>query len=128
MITGQKYTREQIAIHFSGELNPGLWNQGIVPVEGALILLSTGDRAYTDELRRGGKSMAWQSQNRTKRASKQGKILLEASLDSGIPVMLFHRESAKTKGKANPFVCLGRVEHKSSGGECPINIVWKLES
>ena len=127
MIIGKLYTREEIAIHFSGSLNPGLWNQGIVPVEGALILLSTGDRDYDDEIRRGGKSMAWQSQNRTKRASKQGKLLLDAKHDDGTPVLLFHRKSAKTKGKSNPFVFLGRVEHKSSVGECPINIVWKLE-
>ena len=124
---GADYSREEIAVYFSGEMNPGLWHQGMVPVDGAMVLLSTGDRAYDDILRRGGKSMAWQSQNRTKRASKQGQILLAASAGcDSVPVYLFHRATAKTKGKATRFQFLGRVECASATGECPINIVWRI--
>lgn len=127
LIVGASYTRKEIAEHFSGELNVGKWNCGIVPVDGELVLLSTGDRDYDDGHRRGGKSFRWQSQNRTTRASKQGKQLLAAKHDDGAPVFLFHRAAAKTKGKANKFEFLGRVECQSSEGECPINIVWRLE-
>ena len=76
----------------------------------------------------------WQSQSTTRAESEAGRRYRwigrtdAPSEYQGQTAHLFVRERKVEKGVAVPFVYLGRVRFVSSEGECPMSIVWALET
>ena len=68
---------------------------------------------------------AWQSQNRTTRASKHGQILSNHRIQ-GKRVHLFVRPTKKTGSKPTLFIYCGEVDFISWEGDAPISIKGKL--
>jgi hypothetical protein len=71
------------------------------------------------------REFAWQSQNRTTRASKNGQILSNHQVQ-GKRVHLFVRPTKKTGQKPTPFFYCGEVDFVSWEGDAPISIKWRL--
>lgn len=76
----------------------------------------------------------WQTQSTTRAESEAGRRYrwigrpdAPAEYQSQT-AHLFVRERKVEKGVAVPFVYLGRVRFVSSEGECPMSIVWALET
>ncbi|RJE80044.1 DUF3427 domain-containing protein [Paracoccus sp. JM45] len=125
-----EYMREQIPPLFGAVFNPGNWKSGIVRLERDLILLTTlhkkdmaSGNHYQDEFL-SPDVVSWQSQSRTRRDSKVGRILLAEEPD--VRVHLFVRANKLRNGKAAPFLYCGRPQFDGADGEQPITIQWRL--
>ena len=72
----------------------------------------------------------WETQSKTREASEQGRRYKRIDFRSpdAPEAHLFIREKKEEGGGAAPFVYLGRVCFVSSHGECPMSIVWELET
>jgi len=68
----------------------------------------------------------WQSQSGTAPESPTG-VRYRSQRKSKHNVLLFVRESNKVKGKAPPYVYLGKMNFVNSEGSKPMSIVWELE-
>src|SRR5215203_6037146 len=69
----------------------------------------------------------WQSQNRTARDSKMGR-LLENHRAEGTAVHLFVRPTGKVAGKTQAFIYCGELEFDRWEGDRPITVWWKLRN
>jgi len=125
-----EYTREEIAPIFGTSFNSGNWNCGIVRLTKDLILLTTLKK---EDLSVGGhyddgflspSRMRWQSQTRTQRDSRVGKIL--AGMDRDARIHLFVRSEKLRNGKGAPFLYCGQPKFVSWDGEEPITVQWSL--
>lgn len=72
----------------------------------------------------------WQSQSSTRAESEAAKRYRAVNFmrEDAPQAHLFVREKKEVSGITQPFVYLGRLAHISSEGECPMSIVWKLET
>ncbi|MFN8610880.1 MAG: DUF3427 domain-containing protein [Vulcanimicrobiota bacterium] len=125
-LIGQLYAREQIPGLFGLPFNTGVWNKGYVTSEKHLFLLVTlsktgmnQDHAYEDKFLPDGR-FQWQSQNKTARASGEGRRLSNHQ-QLGISVHLFAR-----KDKRSPFRYEGRLAFDDWRGDRPITVFWRL--
>lgn len=133
----RRYSREQIPRLFSESFNPAIWNAGFVaiPTDSPkhLCLLVTLDKgSMASEFKYGDRFLApdlfqWQSQNRTKRASKHGRLISEHEAHA-IQVHLFVREEKKRTNLAAPFVYCGPLRFAEWEGDAPITVRWRLET
>jgi superfamily II DNA or RNA helicase/HKD family nuclease len=133
----RSYSREQIPGLFGDEFSEAIWNVGFVTRPAAdpkrLFLLVTiekkgmhGDFDYGDAFL-APDLFEWQSQNRTRRTDKHGKLIHDHQ-KLGVEVHLFVRAQKKdAKGKASPFTYCGRVNFESWKGDKPITVKWRLE-
>jgi hypothetical protein len=126
-----RYLRETIAPAFGLTFSQAVWNAGFVvqdPEVFLLVTLAKGDmnteHKYVDHFV-SDREFAWQSQNRTTRASKHGQILSNHGAQ-GKRVHLFVRSTKKTGSKPTPFIYCGEVDFVSWEGEAPISIKWRL--
>ena len=69
----------------------------------------------------------WQSQNRQHREGKVEQKLAQ-HVQLGIPVHLFVRKTAKTEGRAAPFLYCGTCEFVDWEGDRPITITFRLQN
>ena len=69
----------------------------------------------------------WQSQNRTARDSKMGRMIENHRVES-THVHLFVRPTAKVRGKAQSFIYCGELEFERWEGDKPITVWWRLET
>lgn len=127
----RQYSREEIPPLFDLEFNPPVWQQGFVSKGGALFLLVTLDKSkqreefqYQDRFS-SAEEFQWQSQNRTRQASKHGKAIKNHAAEK-TPVHLFVRNKGKERGRACPFVYCGEVDFVRWDGEKPITVWWRL--
>ncbi|MDB4736516.1 DUF3427 domain-containing protein, partial [Planctomycetota bacterium] len=68
----------------------------------------------------------WQSQNRTRQDSKQGRTL-SGQDDPNRQIHLFVRKEGKTRaGTASPFTYCGLLEFNRWESEKPITVWWRL--
>jgi hypothetical protein len=126
------YSREQIPALFGLKFSEATWNQGFIRQGNKTFLLVTLDKTgkidehqYRDRFV-GSDVLEWQSQNRTKRDSKDGESISEHTA-LGIDVHLFVRATRKTAaGVPSPFVYCGAVKFVSWKGEAPITVRWRL--
>jgi superfamily II DNA or RNA helicase/HKD family nuclease/diadenosine tetraphosphate (Ap4A) HIT family hydrolase len=134
----RRYTREQIPPLFGLTFSDAVWNVGFVVRPGHAFLLVTLDKRgkasefqYRDHFV-SPTEFQWQSQNRTRRSGKHGK-LISGHGKQGIPVHLFVRRSGKmpaggprrtsTAGMSSSSA--GRVRSRSlSAGYCPKRSPW----
>ena len=126
-----RYLREAIAPAFGLTFSRAIWNAGFVVQDPEVFLLVTlakedmnTEHRYVDHFV-SDREFAWQSQNRTTRASKHGQILSDHRAQ-GKRVHLFVRPTKKTGSKPTPFVYCGEVDFVSWEGDAPISIKWRL--
>ena len=72
----------------------------------------------------------WQTQSTTRSESDKGRRYRAVDFrnEDAPQAHLFVREKKNEKGATQPFVYLGRLAHVSDTGECPMSIVWELET
>ena len=128
----RSYMREEIPQLFGLQFSTGSWNQGFVVQGKDVFLLVTLDKAdlqadhkYDDGFLSPDK-LRWQSQNRTRRASTHGQIILQKH--RGYRIHLFVRPSKKRGTTASPFTYCGEVNFVSWIGDAPITVTWNLEA
>jgi hypothetical protein len=126
-----RYLREAIAPAFGLTFSQAIWNAGFVVQDPEVFLLVTlakrdmnTEHRYVDHFE-SDRVFAWQSQNRTTRASKHGQILSNHRIQ-GKRVHLFVRPTKKTGSKPTLFIYCGEVDFISWEGDAPISIKWKL--
>jgi hypothetical protein len=126
-----RYLRETIAPAFGFTFSQAIWNAGFVVQDPEVFLLVTlakedmnTEHRYVDHFV-SDREFAWQSQNRTTRASKHGQILSNHRAQ-GKRVHLFVRPTKKTGSKPTPFFYCGEVDFVSWEGDAPISIKWRL--
>jgi hypothetical protein len=126
-----RYARESIAPAFGLTFSQAIWNAGFIVQDPEIFLLVT---LAKDDLNEGhryvdhfvsDREFAWQSQNRTKQASKHGQLLYNHRA-LGQRVHLFVRPTKKTGSKPTPFIYCGEVDFVSWEGDSPISIEWRL--
>jgi len=132
-VAWNSYSREQIPRLFDLEFNRTVWQQGFLRRGNLTFLLVTLDKStHADEHKYEDRfetpeRFRWQSQNRTKQVSKDGKSIHD-HLEMGIEVHLFVRPRSKTPaGTAMAFVYCGMVEFMSWKGNSPITVQWRLK-
>jgi len=125
----REYMRQDIPALLGETFNKGAWNAGVVPYRRGLVLLVTLDKGG---LARGGEYedgfesaqvFRWQSQTRTRRDDRHGRIL--SGRDPG-EVHLFVRRHKVRNGRAAPFRYCGRPVFLSWEGDQPITVRWRL--
>lgn len=126
------YSREQIPPLFGLAFNRAVWQQGFVRRDKRTFLLVTLDKSSAIETQRyedhflGADSFQWQSQNRTKRDSKDGESIRDHRR-LGIDVHLFVRARSKLRNNtASPFVYCGLVDFVDWERDKPITVKWRL--
>jgi hypothetical protein len=129
----QQYARERIPALFGLAFNPSIWNQGFVFRNEQIFLLVTIDKSaaaaqhrYQDRFL-SADLFQWQSQNRQHRGGAVEQKLAR-HVDLGIPVHLFARRTAKTDGRATPFLYCGTCEFIEWQGDRPITVRWRLRN
>jgi superfamily II DNA or RNA helicase/diadenosine tetraphosphate (Ap4A) HIT family hydrolase/HKD family nuclease len=127
----ERYSRNAIAPAFGLTFSQAIWNAGFVVQDPEVFLLVTlakddmnAEHRYVDHFV-SDHEFAWQSQNRTTRASKHGQLLSNHHTQ-GKRIHLFVRSTKKTGSKPTPFVYCGEVDFVSWEGDAPISIRWKL--
>jgi superfamily II DNA or RNA helicase/diadenosine tetraphosphate (Ap4A) HIT family hydrolase len=125
-----EYSRQEIPSLFGLPWNAGVWGQQGFIVQGQnVFLLVTLDKKGKPEAHRYQDGFAsrirfrWQSQNRTTRESRHGKLIRESP-----EVHLFVRNSGRRGLRPEPFVYCGRLGFREWEGDKPISVVWELES
>ena len=110
-----------------------IWRTGFVVQKGAIILFVTLKKerqpeqyAYRDRFL-DAKVFEWQSQNKTSQKGRDGQRIRHHE-EQGVDVHLFVRQSAKSEGRAAPFVYCGPVKFMSWEGEKPITVRWELRT
>lgn len=133
----RSYSREQIPALFGETFSEAIWNVGFVVRPTAnpkrMFLLVTidkkdmhGDFDYGDHFI-APDVFEWQSQNRTRRDDKHGKLIHDHA-KLGVEVHLFIRKQKKDgQGNASPFVYCGPVTFRSWKGEKPITVRWAMQ-
>ena len=127
----ERYSRGAIAPAFGLTFSQAIWNAGFIVQDPEIFLLVTlakedmnTEHRYVDHFE-SDHEFAWQSQNRTTRASKHGQILSNHRIQ-GKRVHLFVRPTKKTGSKPTHFIYCGEVDFVSWEGDAPISIKWKL--
>ncbi|WP_108258110.1 DUF3427 domain-containing protein [Mangrovicoccus ximenensis] len=126
----REYMREDIPRLFGTSFSPGNWNSGIVRLGADLVLLTTLKKAnmtagnHYDDGFLSASRMQWQSQTRTRRDSRIGRMLKGA--EPGSRVHLFVRNGKLRSGRAAPFLYCGRPVFEGWEGETPITVTWRL--
>lgn len=70
----------------------------------------------------------WQSMNKTRQTSPEGQRIINQR-DNGWKFLLFVRDSKYDEyNNTNSYYCLGLMDINRSHGECPINVVWDMNS
>ncbi|SFK93953.1 DUF3427 domain-containing protein [Shimia haliotis] len=130
LTVGREYMRKEIPTFFGAEFNTGSWQQGIVRVGEALILLVTLNKRsmsqgseYSDYFE-SPEIFHWQSQTSTRKDGRNGQMI---SGKQPSDLHLFVRDSKLRAGKAAPFHYCGEVALQSWHGEKPINVVFRLK-
>jgi superfamily II DNA or RNA helicase/diadenosine tetraphosphate (Ap4A) HIT family hydrolase len=126
-----RYARDAIAPAFGLSFSQAIWNAGFIFQDPEVFLLVTlakedmnTEHRYVDHFV-SDREFAWQSQNRTTKASKHGQILSNHRAQ-GKRVHLFVRPTKKTGSKPTPFLYCGEVDFVSWEGDAPISIKWRL--
>ena len=127
----ERYPRDAIAPAFGLVFSQAIWNAGFVVQDPEIFLLVTlakddmnTEHRYVDQFV-SDSEFAWQSQNRTTRASKHGQLLRNHRA-MGKRVHLFVRPTKKTGSKPTSFLYCGEVDFVSWEGDAPISIRWRL--
>jgi Domain of unknown function (DUF3427) len=116
---------------FQLTFNGSVWNQGFIFKNEQMFLLVTLDKSsaaaehqYQDKFL-AADLFQWQSQNRQHR---DGAIeqKMARHMELGIPVHLFIRRTAKSDGRATPFLYWGTCEFVDWEGDRPITVRWRL--
>jgi superfamily II DNA or RNA helicase/HKD family nuclease len=125
------YPRQDIPPLFGLEYSEAVWNVGYVRRGDQLFLLVTLEKGglaesfqYQDRFL-GPDLFQWQSQNRTRRDSAEGRAI-SGHRELGYRVHLFVRRAKKIKGKQAPFVYCGEVRFVDWEGDGPVTVRWRL--
>jgi superfamily II DNA or RNA helicase/HKD family nuclease len=125
------YSRDEIVGPFRD--NPESMRQGTfyskeLGLDIHLFTLRKSDRDFSPTTRYqdwfiGPDLLHWESQSQTTVESATGQRLVNGSGRH----LFFVRESRSDGNRVSPFMCLGFGSPISSEGECPIQLVWKLD-
>jgi hypothetical protein len=125
------YLRKDIPPLFGLTFSKAIWDVGYVRRGNHVFLLVTLEKkghveTYQYEDRFLGPDLfQWQSQNRTKRDSPDGRVLQQHK-DLGAIVHLFVRRRKKIANQPAPFVYCGPVEFVDWEHDAPITVRWRL--
>nr|WP_280950719.1 DUF3427 domain-containing protein [Mesorhizobium sp. WSM3882] len=127
----ERYLREAIGPAFGIAFDQATWNAGFVSKPPHLFLLVTltkddmsDEHQYADHFV-SEREFSWQSQNRTKRDSKHGRMIRDHRA-IGLHIHLLVRPTKKTGPKPTPFTYCGEVDFSDWVGEGPITVRWHL--
>ncbi|MER8626101.1 DUF3427 domain-containing protein [Mesorhizobium sp. M1143] len=127
----ERYLREAIGPAFGIPFDQATWNAGFVSKPPHLFLLVTltkddmsDEHQYADHFV-SEQEFSWQSQNRTKRDSKHGRMIRDHQA-LGLHIHLLVRPTKKTGPKPTPFIYCGEVDFSDWVGEAPITVRWHL--
>jgi len=129
----ERYPRAEVPKFFGFELKGFEAQEGIVTRPGLILLFVTLDKSGKPEEHRyddaflSPTEFRWQSQNRTARDSKVGRMLQNHRAD-GTHVHLFVRPTAKVGGKVQAFIYSGELEFDRWEGDRPITVWWRVSS
>jgi hypothetical protein len=129
----ERYPRAEVPKFFGFELEGFEAQEGIVTRPGLILLFVTLDKSGKPEEHRyedaflSPTEFRWQSQNRTTRDSRVGRMLQNHRAE-GTRVHLFVRPTAKMAGKAQPFTYCGELEFERWKGDKPVTVWWRLET
>src|SRR5262249_46764351 len=125
-----RYLRQDVPPLFGLTFSEAIWNVGYVRREGQLFLLVTLEKEgladsfqYQDRFL-GPDLFQWQSQNRTRRDSADGRAL-SGQAEPRPRVHLFVRRAKKVRGKPAPFTYCGEVACGGREGDAPLTIRWR---
>ena len=127
----ERYPRAEVPKFFGFELSGFEAQSGVVTRPGLILLFVTLDKTGMQEEHRyedaflSPTEFRWQSQNRTTRDSKMGRMIQNHRAE-GTAVHLFVRASAKVGGKTQPFIYCGELEFERCEGDKPITVWWQL--
>jgi superfamily II DNA or RNA helicase/diadenosine tetraphosphate (Ap4A) HIT family hydrolase/HKD family nuclease len=128
----KQYAREQIPPLFGLDFNRSVWQQGFVRRDKQTFLLVTLDKSAAVESQRyedhflSPSTFQWQSQNRTRRDSKDGESIRD-HVGLGIHIHLFVRARSKLRnGTAAPFTYCGEVDFVDWERDNPITVTCRL--
>ena len=125
------YLRQDIPPLIGLSFSQAIWNVGYVRRGNHVFLLVTLEKkGHVDQYQYEDRFLAldlfqWQSQNRTKRDSPDGRAL-EKHKEMGTLVHLFVRRRKKIANQPAPFVYCGSVEFVDWEHDAPITVRWKL--
>jgi hypothetical protein len=129
----ERYPRAEVPKFFGFELKGFEAQEGIVTRPGLILLFVTLDKTGMQEEHRyedaflSPTQFRWQSQNRTTRDSRVGRMIQNHRAD-GTHVHLFVRPTAKVAGKTQPFIYCGELDFESWQGDRPITVLWTLQT
>jgi hypothetical protein len=127
----ERYRRAEVPKFFGFELKGFEAQEGIVTRPGLILLFVTLDKTGMQEEHRyedafvSPKEFRWQSQNRTARDSRVGRMI-QNHRPEGTHVHLFVRPRAKVAGKTQQFIYCGELEFERWEGDKPISVWWGL--
>ncbi|WP_283195341.1 DUF3427 domain-containing protein [Rhizobium sp. AN80A] len=127
----ERYSREAIPPAFGLTFDQATWNAGFVPKPPHIFLLVTLEKeGMLDEHRYAdhfisATEFSWQSQNRTKQASKHGEMIRDHHA-LGLHIHLLVRKTKKIGPKPAPFIYCGEVDFVTWTGEMPVTVTWRL--
>jgi hypothetical protein len=122
----ERYPREAIPAAFGLTFSQAKWHVGFLVSQPHIFLLTTLEKDVTNPAHRytnqflSDREFSWQSQNRTKQASKHGQLIREHKY-LGYHVHLFVRPLSR-----KPFVYCGEVDFVAWEGNAPITVRWRL--
>jgi len=127
----ERYPRAEVPKYFGFEFAGFESQSGVVTRPGLILLFVTLDKTGMQEEHRyedaflSSTEFRWQSQNRTARDSKMGKMIQNHRAE-GTHVHLFVRPNSKVSGKTQSFIYGGELEFERWEGDKPITVWWKL--
>jgi hypothetical protein len=125
------YLRQDIPPLFGLPFSQAIWNVGYVRRGDHVFLLVTLEKkGHVDRYQYEDRFLApdlfqWQSQNRTRQDSPDGR-LLQKHKEMGAQVHLFVRRRKKIANRPAPFVYCGPVEFVDWEHDEPITVRWRL--
>jgi superfamily II DNA or RNA helicase/diadenosine tetraphosphate (Ap4A) HIT family hydrolase len=127
----ERYARAEGGKLLGVELKGFEAQSGVVDRPGMLLLFVTLDKAGKPEEHRyedaflGPTQFQWQSQNRTKRDSRIGRMISQRT-DPPTLVHLFVRARSKGRSGTEPFLYCGPLTFERWEGDNPISVSWRL--
>jgi hypothetical protein len=125
------YPRVEAARRLGVDLKGFEAQSGVVDRPGLLLLFVTLDKTGKVEAHQyedaflAPDQFRWQSQNRTRRDSRIGRMIAQQG-DPSPAVHLFVRATAKRGGRTEPFTYCGLLQFERWDGDNPITVWWQL--
>jgi hypothetical protein len=125
-------SRQEIANRLGVPWRKRKWEQGIVRVDGLILIFVTFEKAgmpaehrYEDRLVPPD-LLVWKSRHRDAPEGKTGRAILDREA-TAVPAHFFARKQGRLMGRTVPFVYSGKLNPVYYHGRLPITVIWRIE-